>query len=100
MQVNVHPHDEKGEPQPHTEAHIDKNVLLHLDSTNDDLDLLFSQDSFIIRGKLQGENPNEVRSDLERNILPPASGQWDCRTYFINTERVTTEIPIIYMFNV
>ena len=87
MQVDVHPHDEKGEPKPHTEAHIDEDVLLHLDPPNDDLDLMIIQDSFIISGKLQGENPNEVRSDLERNILPPSSGQWNCRTYIVMNTR-------------
>ena len=81
LQVNVHPHDEKGKPQDHTEGHIDKDVLLHLDSTNDDLNLMISQNSFLVSGELQGENPNDVRSDLERNILPPSSRQWYCRTY-------------------
>ena len=61
---------------PSPTLRIDQDVLLHLDPTNDDIDLMISQNSFIICGELQKENPDEVRSDLERNILP-ARTQWE-----------------------
>ena len=48
LEVNVHPHDEKGNPESPTEGHIDQDVLLHLGPPNDDLDLPISQNSFIV----------------------------------------------------
>ena len=91
LKVNLHPHEEKYKPQKRTQGYIEKEIPLNIYSANDDLNLPISQNSLIMSGKLQGENPNDVRSDLESNILPSSSFYWHYKLYIIYTIHTTQE---------